>query len=374
MVANETVLIQEEEGSSCYDRATELKSFDDSKAGVKGLVDAGIFKIPQMFRSEKLTENSPGNGSKATVPIIDLSGFGNDPVKRAEIINKVGEASSKWGFFQVINHGIPVEFLDEMISGIRKYHEQDVDIKKEHYSRDFRKNVFFHSNFDLYTATMANWRDTLTCRMAPNTLRPEELPHVCRDMMIETQKRVTALGLNLLELLSEALGLKPSYLQDIGCAEEFLLLGHYYPACPEPESTLGTSSHADDTFITILLQDHIGGLQILHQNQYVDIPPVHGALVVNIGDFLQLISNDRFISAYHRVLARPIGPRISVACFFKPHVLTVTGNTRKLFGPIKELLSEQNPPIYKETDIMDYMNHFFEKGLDGVSVLEHFKL
>ena len=75
------------------------------------------------------------------------------------------------------------------------------------------------------------------------------------------------LGKLLFELLSEALGLKPSHLHDIDCSEGLQVLGHYYLACPQPELTLGASRHADNSFVTVLLQDHIGGLQVLHQNK-----------------------------------------------------------------------------------------------------------
>ncbi|KAK8682203.1 hypothetical protein V6N13_054596 [Hibiscus sabdariffa] len=60
----------------------------------------------------------------------------------------------------------------------------------------------------------------------------------------------------------------------------------------------------------------IGGLQVLYEDQWIDVPPVPGALVVNIGDMLQLITNDKFKSVEHRVLANTEGPRVSVASFF----------------------------------------------------------
>ena len=108
-----------------------------------------------------------------------------------------------------------------------------------------------------------------------------------RDILIEYSQQVMKVGDLLLELLSEALGLNPNHLKDIDCAEGVVVLGHYYPACPQPELTLGVSKHTDDSFLTVLLQDHIGGLQILFDNHWIDIPYEPGALVVNIGDLLQ---------------------------------------------------------------------------------------
>lgn len=101
-------------------------------------------------------------------------------------------------------------------------------------------------------------------------------------------KYVTDLGTTLFELLSEALGLKHDHLNTLECGKGRTLVCNYYPACPEPELTLGISKHSDPVFLTVLLQDQLGGLQVLFNNQWVNVQPISGGLVVNIGDLLQV--------------------------------------------------------------------------------------
>uniref|UniRef100_A0A2P2KWD6 Fe2OG dioxygenase domain-containing protein n=1 Tax=Rhizophora mucronata TaxID=61149 RepID=A0A2P2KWD6_RHIMU len=375
MMLNSDLQLNSTVNGSSNGRKKELKAFDESKAGVKGLVDAGIVKIPSIFVLPPSEVPFEKSGSGATcalnIPVIDLKDFHTDGIRHEKIVEEIRQASERWGFFQVVNHGVSNDIMTEMIAGVCRFHEQKKEVKMEYYTRDNDKKLKFISNNDLYVAKTANWRDSLYLFAEAASLAPEEIPEVCRQIVIEYSEHVKGLGLTIFQLLSEALGLKPCYLVDIDCAKGYYMACHYYPACPEPNRTLGTSGHTDPVFMTILLQDHIGGLQVLFENEWIDVPPIPGAFVVNVGDLLQLMSNDKFRSGKHRVLANQIGPRISVAFFFTTRYCP----SGRLYGPIKDLLSRENPPLYKEVLERDYFAHFYSKGLDDViPALDHFRL
>ncbi|QCD94955.1 2-oxoglutarate-dependent dioxygenase [Vigna unguiculata] len=215
VVTNTNNLDLEVSNNFTYDRTAEVKAFDDTKLGVKGILDSGVTKIPRMFHHGKLDMHEISKkDSRLTIPIIDLQDIKINSSLRAEVVDKIRSACQKWGFFQVINHGIGVEVLNEIIGEIRKIHEQDAE-----------------------------------------------------SIVIEYSKKVRTLRDTIFELFSEALGLNPSYLKELESFNGQFILCHYYPACPEPELTLGTSKHTDSDFMTILLEDQMDGLQVLHENQ-----------------------------------------------------------------------------------------------------------
>ena len=99
-----------------YDRAQELKAFDDTKTGVKGLVDAGIARVPKIFIQppDNLNKTTNPNNTQFNFPIIDLTVIDKDPIRRRQVIDEIREAAEIWGFFQVVNHGVPKEIISSV--------------------------------------------------------------------------------------------------------------------------------------------------------------------------------------------------------------------------------------------------------------------
>ncbi|XP_039028694.1 1-aminocyclopropane-1-carboxylate oxidase homolog 1-like [Hibiscus syriacus] len=349
------------------DVAKAVKALEDTKAGIQGLVDTGIVKLPPFFfmspdvLNDHPTLKDPYLHSDFQVPVIDLKDV-LDPVQHKEIVEKMRSASEEWGFFQVINHGIPQHVLKEAVDGVRRFHEQPRKVKTTYYGRT--GVVRYYTNYALKSKGVS-WIDTLACVMAPNPT-PEKYPSACRDIFMEYSKHVESLGEVILGLLSEALCLDPEHLKDIGCSEGYAFHCQYYPACPEPDRTLGVMRHRDPDFFTILVQNEIQGLQVLHRDHWIDISPMKGAVIVNIGDLLQLISNDKFKSVDHRVLATSAGPRVSLACLFT----TDLQPSDKVYAPIEQLLSPHNPPLYKGTTIPNYLKTYVSKPGNGLSLLK----
>ncbi|KEH40604.1 1-aminocyclopropane-1-carboxylate oxidase-like protein [Medicago truncatula] len=351
-----------------YDRIKAVKEFDETKSGVKGLIDSGIKTIPSFFihPPEILSDLTPRSDfPQPEIPTIDLSAVHHS---RAAVVEQLRSAASTVGFFQVINHGVAPELMRSVIGAMKKFHEQPADERKKVYCREMGTGVSYISNVDLFASKAASWRDTLQIKMGPVPTEEKEIPEVCRKEVMEWDKEVVRVGDILLGLLSEGLGLGEERLTELGLSQGRVMVGHYYPFCPQPNLTVGLNSHADPGALTVLLQDHIGGLQVRTQHGWINVKPLDGALVINIGDLLQIISNEEYKSADHRVLANPSNePQVSIAVFLNP------GNREKLFGPLPELTSADKPSLYRDFTLNEFMTRFFKKELDGKSLTNFFR-
>jgi isopenicillin N synthase-like dioxygenase len=100
----------------------------------------------------------------------------------------------------------------------------------------------------------------------------------------------------------ESLGLSHNkYIIENGFSDKGsqVMVLNYYPACPEPELTLGMPPHSDYGCLTILLQDSIGGFQLLHDGQWKAVRPLPNSFIVNIGDHIEVLitnNNMTFVS------------------------------------------------------------------------------
>ncbi|KAK6126425.1 hypothetical protein DH2020_039813 [Rehmannia glutinosa] len=364
--------------ADAYDRKKEVKEFDESRIGVKGLSDSGIKTIPQMFIQPP--EKISGVASSADcvgIPVIDLSDV-HLLEKRAAIVEKIRDAAGNWGFFQVVKHSVPLSVLDEIIGAIKAFHEQPQAAKAEYYARDEHGGVTFSSNHDLFRSgsgrTPRRPRGTITspCGCHPRLWRLRQIGFqpctvgswrrgtntrreagtwwrgFCRRDWdwIEEDKRIVFVG-------------DPDFWRDV------------LPVLPATRLDSGAFGSYRPGVLTILLPNQVWGLQVLHGGKWVDVKPLPGALIFNIGDFLQIVSNGEYKSVQHRVLANSHKePRISIVHWFD------VGNWSDSdeYGPLSELISPEKPAQYRRFTKQEYVENFYSKGLDSKSLVEKLKL
>ncbi|KAG0467678.1 hypothetical protein HPP92_019258 [Vanilla planifolia] len=349
-------------------RLAALRDFEDSKAGVKGLVDDGATTIPFFFRHPNPSfKPSPPHLS---VPVVDLS------LPRAVVVPTLVSAASQWGFFQLVNHSVPIPLIRRAISAVRSFHELPPAERSRFYSREVGSGISYFSNIDLFSSGAASWRDTLQIAMVLARPNSERIPAVCREQLLDWDEAAKELARTVMGMLAEGMGLEEERLEKMSCLEGRVMVGHYYPPCPEPEATAGIVPHTDPGVLTLLLQDEIGGLQIRKEGEdgepwWVDVKPIPGAIVVNVGDLLQIISNDKYKSVEHRVLANSHkDARVSIGIFYSPS----KRESYDIYGPLQELVSQENAAHYRKFTMTEYYTTFFNKELRSKSLVDHFRI
>ncbi|GMP53859.1 hypothetical protein CsSME_00019201 [Camellia sinensis var. sinensis] len=169
-----------------------------------------------------------------------------------------------------------------------------------------------------------DWESTFFLRHLPqsNISEVPDLNDEYRKVMKEFALKLEELAEELLDLLCENLGLEKGYLKKAFHGTKGPNFGtkvSNYPPCPKPDMIKGLRAHTDAGGIILLFQDDtVSGLQLLKDDQWIDVPPMRHSIVINLGDQLEVITNGKYKSVLHRVIAKTDGNRMSIASFYNP--------------------------------------------------------
>lgn len=285
-------------------------------------------------------------------PVINFESLNGDD--RKSTMDKIKDACENWGFFELVNHGIPHEFLDKVER-----------LTKEHYNKcmeqRFKELVASKGLEGVETEVSdMDWESTFYLRHLPesNVDQVADLSHEYRVVMKEFAKKLEKLAEEILDLLCENLGLEKGYLKKVFYGSKgsptFGTKVSNYPPCPKPDLIKGLRAHTDAGGIILLFQDDkVSGLQLLKDGQWIDVPPMRHSIVVNLGDQLEVITNGKYKSVEHRVIAQTNGTgRMSIASFFNP-------GSEAVIAPAPILVekeSEEKNQVYPKFVFEDYMN------------------
>ncbi|KAK4717853.1 hypothetical protein R3W88_016191 [Solanum pinnatisectum] len=345
--------------SSKFETNDDILDFVIKKAnGIKGLVDRSLEIIPNQCiqpKEHRLDKSKIDN--QESIPTIGLSNFNDLNVEKS-----IQEAATKWGCFQIINHGIPIEVLEDLKDAAHKFFELPAE-EKVKYFKDC------YSACESKNEKVLEWRDSI--KHGCNPQNDSNLwPPQTRYQVLEYQKWAKPLAKKLLEVLLKGLNVN-----EIDVSLEPLLMGtvninmNYYPPCPNPSITMGAHRHCDGSCITLLFQDDTGGLYVrgTKGDNWIHVNPIKGALAVNIGDLLQIMSNDRYKSIEHCVAVDSSRARISITLF-------VNASLDSVIGPFPQMLKDGEKPVYKHVLHSDYWDYFYRKRPSGKASLDFFKI
>nr|AFK35067.1 unknown [Lotus japonicus] len=144
---------------------------------------------------------------------------------------------------------------------------------------------------------------------------------------------------------------------------------NYYPPCSRPDLVLGLSPHSDGSALTVLQQAKGSpvGLQILKNSTWVPVQPIPNALVINIGDTLEVLTNGKYRSVEHRAVAHEEQDRLSIATFYAP-------SYEVALGPMQEFFDENHPCKYRRYNHGEYSKHYVTNKLQGKKTLDFAKI
>ncbi|GMI85391.1 Scopoletin 8- Hydroxylase [Hibiscus trionum] len=338
--------------------------------GIKGLVDSGLSKVPGVYVQPPNERIDKENAIKLELPPIDLSKLDD------EVGEQIVRAAETLGFFQVINHGVPLHLLESLKESAHKFFSLPAERKAVYLAPVSPTPLVKYSTSYLpEKEKVLGWKDYILMKYTDDEEALRYWPEEIKDVLLEYLKSSIILVKKLLGVLLGNLGVKSDDpMIDVLIGRKMLSM-ILYPICPNPDLTIGIGRHSDIGMLTVLLQDEVGGLYVKtepgmgYENkvEWIEIPSIPGALVINVADMLQVLSNGKYKSAEHAVRNTSTNSRVSVPVFTMPI------ETAKI-APLPQMVAKDGIARYREFAYGDYMNIIFQNALNGKKSLDFAKI
>ncbi|MQL91632.1 hypothetical protein Taro_024236 [Colocasia esculenta] len=269
---------------------------------VQALVDAAggdLPVIPGRYIRPEMEEEpiETAGGATEKIPVVDLGKLlGDARLSRAEEAAKLRSACEDWGFFQLVNHGVPEEVMGRMAAALEGFFAQTLEEKMASSKQPEGSVEGYGQAFVVSEEQKLDWADILHLFTQPPHLRNLALwpthPSNFRATLEEYSVEMRRVALCLLGCMADNLGLHPEKLAGSFTEGSQSVRMNYYPPCRHhADRVLGLAPHSDGVGLTLLFQaSTVPGLQIRRHGKWLAVEPLPGALVVNIGDILEVIN------------------------------------------------------------------------------------
>ncbi|HXB94010.1 MAG TPA: 2-oxoglutarate and iron-dependent oxygenase domain-containing protein [Puia sp.] len=270
------------------------------------------------------------------IPVVDLAEFSGTPAQKAAFVSALGKAYEEVGFVAVRNHGIPASTIEGLYSNTKAFFAQPSEIKRKYeipglagqrgYTSFGKEHAKGSTAPDLkeffqFGQTVED-QDPVRAEY-PENVQVKELPDF-NPLFIRAYRSFEQSGSALLRAIALYLGLDEHYFDPfVHNGNSILRAIHYPPIKEEPKSAIRAEQHEDINLITLLVGASADGLEILSkQNEWVPVTSLPDQIVVNVGDMLQRLTNNKLKSTTHRVVNPPRelwgNSRFSIPFFLHP--------------------------------------------------------
>ncbi|XP_052151269.1 gibberellin 2-beta-dioxygenase 6 [Oryza glaberrima] len=305
------------------------------------------------------------------LPMVDLERLTRGGAgERKACAGAMARAASEWGFFQLTNHGVSRELMEEMRREQARLFRLPFETKEK---AGLLNGSYRWGNPTATSLRHLSWSEAFHVPLASISGADCDFGDLTslRGVMQEVAEAMSRVANTVAAALAEELtgrgggGASAAPWFPAGCDETtcFLRLNRY-PTCPFAADTFGLVPHTDSDFLTVLCQDQVGGLHLMKDSRWVAVRPRPDALVVNIGDLFQAWSNNRYKSVEHKVVANAKTDRLSVAYFLCPSYDSLVGTCGEpspyrafTFGEYRKKVQEDVRTTGKKIGLPNFLKH-----------------